>query len=306
MAQKYFKANVDKLESLRIARGWSREALADKALVSTRTLDSLMAGENGVLSTFAKLAKALDTPVNSLLDGYESPAVQQRGPESPPDASAILSTQPIKGIKIWIGDSSTYTLDTPREVLAYLLGQSIEAQQKIVVIEITKGSIIVELEMSEEDVLRLVAAFAEIRLDSIHVEAIRLPPTTGPLAAGLLQIIRLPDTSPGEISDPVTPELTLTRTPTKSLPFSVEPPTSFLNRTVPKRLSRLSRLIAKMLAVVMTICLVILIISIYLAVSPKPWVLQKTLYLYIALLAVVFIVAAIYFAYVLIKDEMNN
>jgi transcriptional regulator with XRE-family HTH domain len=73
MAQKYFKANLPKLENLRIARGWSREQLASKAILSTRTLDSIMAGKSGVLSTFSKLAKAIDTPVNALVDGFEMP-----------------------------------------------------------------------------------------------------------------------------------------------------------------------------------------------------------------------------------------
>ena len=71
MAQKYFKANLPKLENLRIARGWSREQLASKAILSTRTLDSIMAGKSAVLSTFSKLAKALETPVNAIVDGFE-------------------------------------------------------------------------------------------------------------------------------------------------------------------------------------------------------------------------------------------
>jgi len=73
MAQKYFKANTTKLENLRIARGWSREQLAAKAIVSTRTLDSIMAGKQAVLSTFSKLATALQTPVNTIVDGFELP-----------------------------------------------------------------------------------------------------------------------------------------------------------------------------------------------------------------------------------------
>ena len=160
-------------------------------------------------------------PCSSTEVRRNGPAAQPRGSESPSDASAALSTQPITGIKLWLGDGSPYTLDTPREVLAYLLGQSFAAQQKIVIIEITKGSIIVELEMSEEDVLRLVAAFAETSLDHIHVEAIRLPPTTGPLAAGLRQIVHLPNTPNTETTDPVTPELTLTRTPDQASIFAV-------------------------------------------------------------------------------------
>ena len=66
MAQKYFKANHLKLESLRIARGMSRQKLASKAIVSPRTLDSIMAGKQAVISTFSKLAKALDAPVESI------------------------------------------------------------------------------------------------------------------------------------------------------------------------------------------------------------------------------------------------
>ena len=75
MAQKYFKANITKLESLRISRGLSREKLASKAIVSTRTLDSIMAGKQAVISTFAKVAKALETPVTAIVDGFEEPEI---------------------------------------------------------------------------------------------------------------------------------------------------------------------------------------------------------------------------------------
>jgi transcriptional regulator with XRE-family HTH domain len=78
MAQKYFKANHRQLEKLRVARGWSREQLASKAIVSTRTLDSIMAGKQAVLSTFSKLAKALDTPVNTIVECYEVPEPNMR------------------------------------------------------------------------------------------------------------------------------------------------------------------------------------------------------------------------------------
>lgn len=78
MAQKYFKANLERIESLRIARGWSRDALAAKAILSIRTLDSIVAGEQGVLSTFRKIAKAFEVPIESILEGY----VEQ--PDPPP------------------------------------------------------------------------------------------------------------------------------------------------------------------------------------------------------------------------------
>jgi transcriptional regulator with XRE-family HTH domain len=78
MAQKYFKANHRQLEKLRVARGWSREQLASKAIVSTRTLDSIMAGKQAVLSTLSKLAKALDTPVEKIVEGYEDPEPNTR------------------------------------------------------------------------------------------------------------------------------------------------------------------------------------------------------------------------------------
>jgi transcriptional regulator with XRE-family HTH domain len=71
MAQKYFNADLKKLENLRIARGWSREQFASKAIVSTRTLDSIMAGKQAVLSTFYKLARALETPVNTIIADFE-------------------------------------------------------------------------------------------------------------------------------------------------------------------------------------------------------------------------------------------
>lgn len=221
MAQKYVKANVSAVQKLCVQRCLTQEALADKAEVSVRTINNLMAGKPVLLDTFGRVAKALDTSVDSLFEGYEPPAVQRRGAESPPDHSEALSKQRIH-ITLNFGDNAPFNVESRKKFIENIIAQAIEAEDQIVVIEIIKGSTIVELDMSEEDALRLVAAFTEARLDSIDVEAIRLPPTSGPLAAALLQIIQPPGTPAHATAEPTTSEMTLTRTPKESRTFTIK------------------------------------------------------------------------------------
>ena len=137
MAQKYFKANLPKLENLRIARGWSREQLASKAILSTRTLDSIMAGKSAVLSTLSKLAKALETPVETIVDGFESESLQR-----PPDRRwtvTISISAPY--------DAYDETKDLP-EFLTKLLSRV--GGDQIWGAEVSLGSTLIRFDLTEE------------------------------------------------------------------------------------------------------------------------------------------------------------
>jgi len=139
MAQKYFKANLPKLEKLRIARGWSREDLATEAIISTRTLDSIMAGKSAVLSTLSKLAKALETPVNEIVYGFEEP-------EQPGGRFWSIT------IKISAPyDKFDETRDLP-EFITKLLERV--GGDQILIPEVSKGSTTIRFSLTEEQYLR--------------------------------------------------------------------------------------------------------------------------------------------------------
>jgi transcriptional regulator with XRE-family HTH domain len=71
MSQRTFKAKTDVIEAARIKRGWTLFDLANKAIVSSRTLDSVMAGAPAVISTYRKIATALAVPVESIIQGNQ-------------------------------------------------------------------------------------------------------------------------------------------------------------------------------------------------------------------------------------------
>ena len=160
MAQKYFKANHQKLENLRVARGWSREQLAAKAIVSTRTLDSIMAGKQAVLSTFSKLAKALDAPLESILEGYENPAA----PEERLWKVTITVSTPF--------DRFDETKDLPvflSRLFSKLGGDGISC------INVKPGSTKINVALSSEQVINIVTAYLTRKLDVLKVKQIIVP-----------------------------------------------------------------------------------------------------------------------------------
>jgi len=160
MAQKYFKANHPKLESLRIARGMSRQKLADKAIVSPRTLDSIMAGKQAAISTFSKLAKALDAPVESILEGYEDP-----------DA-------PIE--RLW---KVTITISTPfdrfdetKDLPVFLSRlSSLLGGDGISCINVKPGSTKINVDLTNDQVINIVTTYLRRRLDVLKVRQIIVP-----------------------------------------------------------------------------------------------------------------------------------
>jgi transcriptional regulator with XRE-family HTH domain len=159
MAQKYFKANLPKLENLRIARGWSREQLASKAILSTRTLDSIMAGKSAVLSTFSKLAKALETPVNGIVEGFELP----QKPETRYWTVTIKISAPF--------DSFDEARDLP-EWVAKLLNKV--GGDEIWGVEAAAGSTLIRCHLTNEQHAALMAEFAAgnlADLDIINIDA---------------------------------------------------------------------------------------------------------------------------------------
>jgi transcriptional regulator with XRE-family HTH domain len=160
MAQKYFKANHPKLESLRIARGMSRQKLADKAIVSPRTLDSIVAGKQAALSTFSKLAKALDAPVESILEGYEDPVVPEE--------------------RLW---KVTITISTPfdrfdeTKDLPVFLSRlySLLGGDGVSFINVKPGSTKINVALTNEQVFKIVTAYLTSKLDVLKVKQIIVP-----------------------------------------------------------------------------------------------------------------------------------
>ena len=68
------RARKDAIRLLREAKGWGQQALADRAVVSIKTINSVEQGKPAHLSTFAKIAKALGVEPSEILEGYDPSA----------------------------------------------------------------------------------------------------------------------------------------------------------------------------------------------------------------------------------------
>ena len=159
MAQKYFKTNLPKLEKLRIARGWSREDLATEAIISTRTLDSIMAGKSAVLSTLSKLAKALETPVDAIVDGFQEPEV----PNARCWKVTITLSAPYDGF-----DETKELPEFLTKLLARIGGD------QVLMPEVSVGSIKIQFYLTDEQNLPFHAQYTEMASDLSHLGLVKI------------------------------------------------------------------------------------------------------------------------------------
>jgi transcriptional regulator with XRE-family HTH domain len=233
--QRAYRLNLEKLAAIVMENELTQEQLAFRANVSSVTISNIMNGKPAQRRTIRKIANALkvsDFRTLILSEQTTKDAKRESGDvevytgklddeELRAEPEKAIQKEPIK-FQMTFSNESPFDEETSREAIAAIIKMYVDLKHTVTITAVKRGSVIVELELSEEDLLRLVAAFSEARLDPIHLDAIRLPATAGPLAAGLLQIIQPSDTPAKEMTNPVTPEMTLTRTPAQPLAFSVK------------------------------------------------------------------------------------
>lgn len=69
MPQRTYKPDVERIDRLRLKKGWALPDLAAKACVSNRTIDGIMKGNEVVISTLRKVARALEVSPDTLIAG---------------------------------------------------------------------------------------------------------------------------------------------------------------------------------------------------------------------------------------------
>ena len=79
------RPDAEAIKRLRVAKGWSVEVLADKAICSPKTLQNIENGKRVYLSTLSKIAAklALNVEVMTLVEGGKPP------PEPPKPPSCV-------------------------------------------------------------------------------------------------------------------------------------------------------------------------------------------------------------------------
>lgn len=167
--------NGEVVRTLRLQRQLDIEELARKAGYNSRTIDNIES--RGVKPVYAAtlmaIAKALGVSHADLL-------AEPIGEHSPPQGRRVSGSIHFR--------MKFENLDASDELIALMnrLAQAIGARSEIEVLAVEDGSLVVTVGMSEEDALRLIAAFGDVvshagggegRLDALAVEEISLPPS---------------------------------------------------------------------------------------------------------------------------------
>jgi transcriptional regulator with XRE-family HTH domain len=156
------------VQRLRIEKGWRVEDLADKAKCSLKTVENVERGRNVYLYTLNKFAQALGVELSTLMAGAALP--------DPPKKERRFKVQFTLEIPFEKFDESMHLVSFLNMLRDYLL-----AKDEITVVGVQEGSTIITLEMSLDDIQRLIDVFlsrhreVEAGLDAFGVASLKLP-----------------------------------------------------------------------------------------------------------------------------------
>lgn len=162
--QRYHQPRVEVIERLMMKHGFTRESLAQKAGTSINTLRKRLNGEPAPMCTFKKLATALKTTPDVIIEGYDAAPDVLEPPPPRTQADVVIGK-----------NFSDFDEGQELQELIARFKKLVRAKFKVVVIAIDDGSVRLGLNMAMDDLLRLVDAFAARRLDEVGITAIRLP-----------------------------------------------------------------------------------------------------------------------------------
>jgi transcriptional regulator with XRE-family HTH domain len=162
-----------KIQELRMAKGWTGSDLAERAQLSPRTISNVEADKNVFLTTLRCIADALQCKVSDLLtyDATWEPAADR--------AVRTITVRVVINTDISSSDEKGMCM------LTEMLAQLAKLQDHVVIEDVTEGSVVIHLSLTEDDVNRLIQAFNEgvfnemNKIDAIwmRVIGITLPPS---------------------------------------------------------------------------------------------------------------------------------
>ena len=113
LRSKTVQVDAAKLVELRTRKNWTQEKLADKAIVSVRTVQNIERGRPTQRSTLARLAEALGVPARDLMWA------------AIPLAAQAAATSPYRGLSAFTETDARYFFGRER-VVAFLAGKLAE------------------------------------------------------------------------------------------------------------------------------------------------------------------------------------
>ena len=152
------------LDVYRNKRGFTDEQLADLCGITDRTIRRIREEGQGSWDSAKRLAGGLGIDLEVLISGIDPPA-------------AALPPTIKRRFEVVIHlDVPFKQMDTQmKEEKKALLGKVICCLSEITILKVQDGSTILTLEMSEGDILRLLAAMVDRELDMLRISKIRIP-----------------------------------------------------------------------------------------------------------------------------------
>jgi len=152
------------LDIYRNKRELTDEQLASSCGISDRTVRRIREEGQGSWDTVKRLAGGLGIDVELLVNGIDPPVA-----DSPPRIKRRFEVV----IRM---DVPFKQMDTQMKAeKKALLGKVISGMSEIEILKVQDGSTILTLEMSEGDILRLLAAMMDHELDMLRITKIRIP-----------------------------------------------------------------------------------------------------------------------------------
>jgi transcriptional regulator with XRE-family HTH domain len=161
------RARPDVIQRLREAKGWGQQALAERAVVSLKTINSIEQGKGVLLGTIGKIAKSLGVEPSALLEGHED----EVAPESNEGATRRRSIDVQLKLSIPFDDYDECGLGELLRIVTSL----VNAKHPISVVDVSRGSVVLTLSMSEDDFEELVTRFCAGSLDRFSAEELVSP-----------------------------------------------------------------------------------------------------------------------------------
>lgn len=149
------------IQRLRIAKGWRVEDLAKKVGCSLKTAENVERGKNVYLVTLSEFAQALGVEVTTLMKGMTAPPPPTK--ERTWEITIKLST-PFEDF-----DESTDLIRFMTTLMKRLGGDDMEPGG------IRSGSTRITLKLTSPQIMRLLDAYQEGRLDDMQIESILAP-----------------------------------------------------------------------------------------------------------------------------------
>jgi len=159
------RPDAEAIKRLRVAKGWTVEDLAGKAICSPKTLQNIEKGNRVYLSTLSKLAKPLAVEIMTLVQGGKPPTQ----PPEPPKPQSGIQMQFVLSIPFDQFDES-------EQLGGFIefLKQFMKGGGNINVVGVAPGSTIITVEVSIDDMLALSSALSEGKLAEMLCDELRL------------------------------------------------------------------------------------------------------------------------------------